>query len=120
MTVACLICFSTNLQSSRNPLFVSGTWTHVPPNLDIDVTFDVHMDVGSIPANGSWTTMIGAAPVNVTAQVWQDAFTLRINYFLVPPPAFPITLELNIEDAGLHGFGNKNVLPFGPVVIPAA
>lgn len=75
------------------------------------------MDTAVLPANGSWTTTAGGAPVAVQFQGWDDATHLRVSY-LFGSLTNPVYLTLNTEDANLRTAAGLVVDTFGPILIP--
>lgn len=92
-------------RSERTPFappspYMTGHGVYVP-GLPLDITWNKPMDVGSVPAVGSFEVVIDGIPETPTVIVWQDAVTLRFSFAGVP--AVSGVLNQLVIDTALRG-----------------
>lgn len=98
-----------------NPGFVSGGWETDPPGITLEFTFDTVMNQTSLPALASWELRVDGIPIAINDQDWISSTVLGLTSASTPDPSTTLTIELLVEDDGLHSLsGMRNVLPFGP------
>jgi len=95
-------------------------WSYTAGRVNVVVDFDAAMDTSASPATTSFEVKVDSVVRAVASTSWVAPNQLLL---IGPPGAMPsvdVTLELLIEDSGLHALGGANVLPFGPVAVSPA
>ncbi len=111
----CPISFGPRAVLPLNPGFFSGSFSVDPPNLDVSLVFDTVMNQTSLPTDTSWAFEVDSTLTPVVSQSWLDSITLEVVIGPTAAPTVDGTVELLVEDVGLHSLsGMRNVLPFGP------
>lgn len=114
----CPSSFGCKLPLQPNPEFSSGFWAADTGHTDVLITFDSVMSTGVLPAVGNFTLKLAGVTRLVDTVEWNTPTELRLNSATGIPAVDPVTIELTLEDPGLHALGGKNVLPFGPETVP--
>jgi len=116
----CPISFGPNLQSRPNPEVDVIDWLHPTSQTEIDILWDTNMDTTFTPAKESFEIIVDSSIVTIDSFSWPSAQTLRITLTPAGAPSVDVTLQLLVQDPALHSDHLIPVLPFGPVVVPAA
>ena len=77
------------------------------------------MDINFTPANASWELKIDSTVRAIDTIAWDTPGLLSLLSAVGAGPSVDVTLELLIQDPGLHDDHLIPMLPFGPDTIPA-
>jgi len=86
-----------------SPKFVAGSKQGAPPFMFVRVTFDMSMDIGVLPAVGSFNVIVDGTPFPITGLSWANPTTLDLTWGA--PDCFVsgivnlLTVDLNLRSA---------------------
>ena len=66
-------------------MIAASVFTAGPPTTVIRVTFDIDMDIFSLPALTVWRLLVDGVPTSVIIHDWQDNRTINLSYTGNPP-----------------------------------
>lgn len=90
-------------------------YQHVPPALDVWVTFRHPMDTSVKPPLAKWILKADGVQKAVQDSEWIDAYTIRLDRGLAGDHREDITLAYNGPDENLRTTWDKQWEPFGPI-----
>lgn len=85
-----------------------------PPNTEVLVTFNESMDTGVVPATGSFTLMVDAAPRTPGSVSWSGPAELRLLYAGIAPIVSGI-VSLDVVDLNLRNTAQTVAVPIQSV-----
>ena len=83
----------------HSPRIIAGvSLGYLPVHYRVDLTFDVPMDTGQLPNVAHWNGILDGVPTAVDHFHWQDAVTLRLEFFALAGPTVSAVVNLLTVD----------------------